>query len=196
MRFWISPSFELGRSMTSRGGESSVWTSGITGLVERISTAGTPRSWTIRTLLIVGGGPKVWATAATAPKTTAIVIRHTRWTAGRDKSFLIRSLKETYHLGWMREKRRKPGVRRRASALRRPPAALASECDVTVWNLKAVVRRPRADARRLPLCFRQELVLFDHGSDGEFALFARVLDAHHASFALHADAFGERDLGR
>jgi hypothetical protein len=46
------------------------------------------------------------------------------------------------------------------------------------------------------LRFRQKFVFFNHGSDGEFAVIAAVFHAHNAAFALHANAFGERDFGR
>src|ERR1039458_1645301 len=99
IRFCVSPKRELGRSMTIRGGESSKWISGITGLLERISTAGTPCSWTMRTLVTRGGGPKVWA--ATLAASSAAIIPHTDLSAGRGKESLIGSLKETYRLqGW------------------------------------------------------------------------------------------------
>src|SRR5450631_2776718 len=94
IRFWVSPRRELGRSMTRRGGKSIIWISGMTGPLERISTAGTPCSWTMRTLVTSGGGPKVWA-ATLAANSTAI-ITHTDLSADRGKEFLIGSLKETY----------------------------------------------------------------------------------------------------
>ena len=94
IRFCISPKRELGISMTSRCGESSNWISGITGLLERISTAGAPRSCTMRTLVTSGGGPKVWA--ATPAAQSAAIIMHTDLSAGRRKESLIGSLKETY----------------------------------------------------------------------------------------------------
>src|SRR5450432_2497514 len=74
IRLGIAPTWVFGGSITSRGGESSVRTSGITGPVERISTAGTPRAWTMRTPLIVGGGPKFWPVANAAGSRTASIV--------------------------------------------------------------------------------------------------------------------------
>src|SRR5579859_4353612 len=82
---FTSPRRELGRSMTRRGGESSVCTSGITGPpLEIISIAGTPRSCTMRTLVTVGGGPNVWA-ATVAPGKTDASRMQTDWRAFRKK---------------------------------------------------------------------------------------------------------------
>src|SRR5580704_12970851 len=83
--FSARPRRELGRSMTRRGGESTVWISGITGPpLVTISTAGTPRSCTMRTLLMVGGGPKVWAAARQASTPTTSIGRK-NWNTGRSK---------------------------------------------------------------------------------------------------------------
>jgi hypothetical protein len=46
------------------------------------------------------------------------------------------------------------------------------------------------------LSLRQELVFLDHGRDGNPAIACTVFHADHASFALHTDALGERDLRR
>src|SRR5947208_1192101 len=78
MRLGTAPTCVLGRSITSRGGESSVRTSGITGPVERISTAGTPSACTMRTPLIVGGGPKFCPIAEAAGSRTASIVLLTR----------------------------------------------------------------------------------------------------------------------
>jgi hypothetical protein len=43
---------------------------------------------------------------------------------------------------------------------------------------------------------RKEFVLFNDRGHGHFALAGSVLDPHYAPFALHADAFRQRDLGR
>jgi hypothetical protein len=43
---------------------------------------------------------------------------------------------------------------------------------------------------------RKEFVFFNDRGHGHFALAASVFDPHYAPFALHADTFRERDLGR
>ena len=51
-------------------------------------------------------------------------------------------------------------------------------------------------SRRRCLRLGQELVFFDHGGDAYFAVVSAVFDSYDASFALHANAFGQRDLRR
>src|ERR1019366_3424622 len=60
-----------------------------------------------------------------------------------------------------------------------------------------IVERESFETLKLvPSGFGQKLVLFNDGRDGEFAVCSSVFHPHHAAFALHSDAFRERDLGR
>ena len=94
IRFCANPPIAPGRSITSRGGESSAWIAGTTGRVERISTTGTPRACTIRTLLTTAGrlttcsfepaaSPGAGFCAVTNPASARAA--HTSWSADRDK---------------------------------------------------------------------------------------------------------------
>lgn len=65
--------------------------------------------------------------------------------------------------------------------------------------MKSEVRRPRSEAGCSTPAFsrlRQELVFFNHRGHGELAIVSGILNPHHPAFALHADAFGESNLGR
>src|SRR5882762_8849662 len=88
------PILELGRSITNRGGDSRVCKAGTTGLVDRISRAGAPRSCTMRILFTTATGTEVCELESaadggaccekvrTAPGDTSST-RHANWRAYR-----------------------------------------------------------------------------------------------------------------
>src|SRR5579872_3847697 len=198
--FGTAPRREFGRSMTSRGGESSALTSGITGLLERISTAGTPRSCTMRTLLTSGGGPNVCAAAEASSNDVISVIQANLSTRCRNKS-LIGSLRETYHLQGNERSRTDLGrqtsdCRPRTADLRRPasPSRNYGQAEIELkWSKTLSLT---SEARCPTSRFWQEFVFLDHGRHGELAVVPSVFDSHNTTFALHADAFRESDLRR
>jgi hypothetical protein len=108
--------------MTSLGGESSVCTSGITGPpLEMISIAGTPRSCTMRTLVTVGGGPKVCAAATVVANRPDTSRTHTYLRASRGNKSLAEGFDGNISLGMdaREEIGRDIVVRRQATGVKR-----------------------------------------------------------------------------
>jgi hypothetical protein len=138
---FTNPRRELGRSMTSRGGESSVCTSGITGPpFEMISIAGTPRSCTTRTLVTVGGGPKVWAATGVAsrPDTSRT---HTDLRASRGNKSLAEGFDGNISLGM--DAREEIGRDTRCQAAGDGRQALGGRCQAQDPGLRTSDKNPK-----------------------------------------------------
>src|SRR6266478_1226195 len=56
--------------------------------------------------------------------------------------------------------------------------------------------REESSAPQPRSAFGKEFVLFNHGGDCHLAICAALLNPHHASFALYANALGKRDFRR
>ena len=72
----------------------------------------------MRTLLIVGGGPNVWAGTRREPRRQQHQTRKLEHT--RNKHYLNEGFMETYHLKWMREKENREADQTSGPRLRDP----------------------------------------------------------------------------